>query len=343
MTSGIGKSVLVAIGGNALVLDGEPGSVQRQQERAASFAETVAELVADGWTVVVTHGNGPQVGFILRRGELVAPDATVEGLPDLPLWLAVADSQGGIGHMLAVAIDTALDRAGLDTRAIAVLTHAEVLIDDPAFLAPTKPIGGQLAPDVARKRVAEEGWTVAEIEPGVYRRVVASPVPRTIMEAQHILGLATNGAVVIAAGGGGIPVARDADGWHSVDAVIDKDRASALLAAEIGIDTLVLVTGVDQVYVDFNKPGQRALETVGIDELREHLEGGQFPAGSMGPKVTSAIDFVEHGGNSAIITSLNKMREALDGSAGTQITAGAPSRTRQPGARQPGARQSGGA
>ena len=169
------SAVLIAIGGNALVLDGEPGSIERQLERAASFAETVAELVADGWTVVVTHGNGPQVGFILRRGELVAPDASVEGLPNLPLWLAVADSQGGIGHMLAVALDTALDRAGLSSRAVAVLTHAEVALDDPAFQNPTKPIGGQISAEVARLRVAEEGWAVTEVEPDVFRRVVPSP------------------------------------------------------------------------------------------------------------------------------------------------------------------------
>lgn len=313
------STVLIAIGGNALVLDGEPGSVERQLERAASFAETVAELVADGWTVVVTHGNGPQVGFILRRGELVAPDATVEGLPDLPLWLAVADSQGGIGHMLAVALDTALERAGLDSRAVAVLTHAEVALDDPAFHNPTKPIGGQISAAVARLRVAEEGWSVTEVEPEVFRRVVPSPVPNTIIESDAIRTLSGSGAVVIAAGGGGIPVVRDDAGWHPVDAVIDKDRASALLASEIDLATLVLVTGVDQVYVDFGKPTQRALDRVGTEEMRQHLADGQFPPGSMGPKVDSAVSFVESGGSSAVITSLPGLRDALAGKGGTHI------------------------
>jgi carbamate kinase len=313
------STVLIAIGGNALVLDGEPGSVERQLERAASFADTVAELVKDGWTVVVTHGNGPQVGFILRRGELVAPDATVEGLPDLPLWLAVADSQGGIGHMLAVALDTALERAGLSSRAVAVLTHAEVALDDPAFQNPTKPIGGQIGPAVARMRVAEEGWSVTEVEPDVFRRVVPSPVPNTIIESEAIRTLSGSGAVVIAAGGGGIPVVRDGAGWHPVDAVIDKDRASALLAAEIDLATLVLVTGVDQVYVDFGKPTQRALGRVGTGEMRRHLDDGQFPPGSMGPKVDSAISFVESGGSSAVITSLPGLRDALAGNGGTHI------------------------
>lgn len=313
------SAVLIAIGGNALVLDGEPGSIERQLERAASFAETVAELVTDGWTVVVTHGNGPQVGFILRRGELVAPDASVEGLPNLPLWLAVADSQGGIGHMLAVALDTALERAGSSFRAVAVLTHAEVALDDPAFQNPTKPIGGQISAAVARLRVAEEGWAVTEVEPDVFRRVVPSPIPRTIIEAEPIRTLVGSGAVVIAAGGGGIPVVRDDAGWHPVDAVIDKDRASALLAAEIDLGTLVLVTGVDQVYVDFNKPTQRALDRVGIDEMRRHHADGQFPVGSMGPKVDSAISFVEAGGEHALITSLPGLRDALAGNGGTHI------------------------
>lgn len=312
-------TALVAIGGNALVLDGEPGSVDRQLERAAGFAEVIAGLIRDGWSAIVTHGNGPQVGFILRRGELVAPDATVEGLPDLPLWLAVADSQGGIGHMLAVSIDSALNRAGLPTRAIAVLTHAEVREDDPAFGAPTKPIGGQLTAEAARLRVTEEQWTVHEIEPGTFRRVVASPTPLTIIESEQIRTLVESGAVVIAAGGGGIPVVRSGDGWHPVDAVIDKDRASALLAAEIGVETLVLVTGVDQVYVDFKTPQQRALGEVGLAELREHLAAGQFPAGSMGPKVDSAISFVEGGGRHAVITSLGALREALAGRAGTHL------------------------
>ncbi|WP_127125812.1 carbamate kinase [Georgenia sp. SYP-B2076] len=314
------RTVLVAIGGNALVLDGEAGSVPRQQERAAVFADQVADLVADGWTVVVTHGNGPQVGFILRRGELVAPEAQIEGLPELPLWLAVADSQGGIGHMLTVAIDTALARRGLPSRAVAVLTHAEVDGADPAFGNPTKPIGSRLTAEAARLRASQEGWTVRETGPGTFRRVVASPRPRAIIEADQIRVLVRSGAVVIAAGGGGIPVVRDADGWRSVDAVIDKDRASALLAARVGVDTLVLVTGVDRVYVSYATPAQRALTEVDVGEVRAHLEAGEFPAGSMGPKIESALRFLDDGGRRVVITSLPRLRDALDGRAGTSIT-----------------------
>jgi len=314
-------TALVAIGGNALVLDGEAGSVDLQVERAAQFATTIAELVNDGWSVVVTHGNGPQVGFILRRGELVAPDATLEGLPPLPLWLAVADSQGGIGHMLTVAIDSALLRLGLSTQAITVLTHAEVDRADPAFGRPTKPIGGQMTTEIARHRATEEGWAIVETDPGHFRRVVASPIPHHIVESDAIGSLLDGGSVVVAAGGGGIPVVRDETGWHPIDAVIDKDRASALLATQIDIDTLVLVTGVDQVYVDFNTPDARPLGSVDVTELRTHLDAGQFPAGSMGPKIQSAIDFVENGGSRAIITSLGCLHDAIAGTAGTQLHA----------------------
>jgi carbamate kinase len=314
------RTALVAIGGNALVLDGEPGSIPRQQERAAAFAEHVADLVADGWRVLVTHGNGPQVGFILRRGELVAAERETEGLPELPLWLAVADSQGGIGHLLAVAIDSALARRGMADRAVAVLTHVEVAGDDPAFAAPTKPIGSQMPATIARLRTAQ-GWSVAETSPGVFRRVVASPRPLRIVEADQIRALLGTGAVVVAAGGGGIPVLREDGVWRSVDAVIDKDRASAVLAAITGVDTLVLVTGVDQVCVGFGTPHQRALDDLRPAEAREHLAAGEFPAGSMGPKVESALQFLDDGGRRAVITSLPRLRDALAGRGGTSITA----------------------
>jgi carbamate kinase len=312
--------VLIAIGGNALVRDGESGSVRRQQERSAAFARQVVELVVAGWRVLVTHGNGPQVGFILRRGELVAPDAGVEGLPELPLWLAVADSQGGIGHLLCLAIDDALIAHDRPERAVAVLTHVEVDADDPAFGHPTKPIGGLLTADLARRRVAEEGWSVVETAPGVFRRVVPSPMPTAILEAAQVRTLADAGAVVIGAGGGGIPVVRQDGQWTAVDAVVDKDRSSALLAADIGVDTMVLVTGVDEVCVDFGRPTERALHDVTVEEMRAHLADGQFPAGSMGPKVESALRFVEAGGRQSIITSLERLPDALADKAGTHIS-----------------------
>jgi carbamate kinase len=309
--------VLIAIGGNALVHEGESGSLCRQQERSAEFARQVVELVEAGWRVLVTHGNGPQVGFILRRGELVAPDAGIEGLPELPLWLAVADSQGGIGHLLCLAIDDALVAHDRPERAVAVLTHVEVDADDPAFGHPTKPIGGLLTADSARRRVAEEGWSVAETAPGVFRRVVPSPAPTAILEAVRV---PTCTASRIAVGGGGIPLVRQDGRWAAVDAVVDKDRTSALLAAQTGVDTMVLVTGVDEVYVDFGRPTQRPLHDVTVDEMRAHQAAGQFPAGSMGPKVESALRFVEAGGRRSIITSLEHLPDAMVNKAGTRIT-----------------------
>lgn len=312
-------TVLVAIGGNALVLDGESGSLARQIERSVEFGELVADLVGDGWRVLVTHGNGPQVGYILRRGELVASEAVSEGLPELPLWLAVADSQGGIGHMLTLAIDQALDRRGIDRCAVALLTHCEVDSDDPAFTQPTKPIGSAMTAEVARRRVVDEGWSVHETHPGSFRRVVPSPRPHRIVEATEIQALLHRGAVVVAAGGGGIPISRTPGDWQSLDAVIDKDRASVLLASSVGVGTVILVTGVDEVYTGYGTPGQRALRSTSPDELRALLAAGEFPAGSMGPKVESALDFVEGGGLHAIITSLPRLREALRGTAGTHL------------------------
>lgn len=316
-------TVLIAIGGNALIREGEAGSIELQRDRAATFGTLVAGLVHDGRRVIVTHGNGPQVGYILRRGELVAAEAGLEGLPELPLWLAVADSQGGIGHMLALGINSALEAVGLDDRAVAVLTHCEIDQDDDAFSHPTKPIGGVMNADTARRRMTEEGWTVTELDPGVYRRVVPSPVPQRVIEAAQVQTLLGAGAVVIAAGGGGISVARDDHGWHPVDAVIDKDRASALLARHTGVRVLVLVTGVDEVYVDFGTPAQRPLRSVDPETLRGLLDAGQFPPGSMGPKIASAIDFVEHTGGEAIITSLGALPAALQGEGGTHVIASA--------------------
>lgn len=324
-TGRVSGAVLLAVGGNALVLDGEPGTLVRQQERAARFAAQVADLVADGRRVLVTHGNGPQVGYILRRGELVAADAASEGLPDLPLWLAVADSQGGIGHLLTVALDAALERRGLDARAVAVLTHVEVDPDDPAFATPTKPIGATMTPAVAGRRAAD-GWDVVATAPGVHRRVVASPAPRRVLEAAHVRALLDVGAVVVAAGGGGVPVVRDGDAWRGVDAVVDKDRASALLAAAVGVDTLVLVTGVDEVCVGWGTPAQQALRHVDPATLRTHLDAGEFPAGSMGPKVESALQFVAAGGHRAVITSLPRLHDALAGRTGTHLTVRDPTR-----------------
>jgi carbamate kinase len=313
-------TALIALGGNALVHEDESGSIQRQSRRAREFAVVIADLVQAGWRVLLTHGNGPQVGFILRRGELAGPSAESEGLPELPLWLAVADSQGGIGHLMALALDSEFADRGMPQRAAAVLTHVDVDADDPAFDRPSKPIGGVMDEATARLRREQAGWTLAETSPGHWRRVVASPRPQAVLEVDHIAGLLAGGAVVIAGGGGGIPVVRAEHGWRVVDAVIDKDRTSALLGAAVGIDQLVLVTGVEQVMLDFGTPQARALGEVSAADMARHLKAGQFPPGSMGPKVEASLDFLTGGGGCAVITSIGSLQEALSGRAGTRIT-----------------------
>lgn len=314
------RSVLIAIGGNALVIDGDHTTLDDQRRRAAEFAEHVATLVADGWRVLITHGNGPQVGFILRRGELTGHQGVEERLPDLPLRLAVADSQGGIGHILGLAVDNALRARGLDQRVSAILTHTEVDPDDPALSNPTKPIGSAMSAQRAVSGRDHHGWHISKNADGTYRRVVGSPQPRSILESDAIRTLVESGHIVIAAGGGGIPVRRDACGWTAVDAVIDKDRASALLATDAGIDELVLVTGVDQVAVGFGTSSQRSLSAVTADEMTRHQEAGEFPPGSMGPKVEAALDFLAHGGRASVICSITGIADALAGRGGTRIT-----------------------
>jgi carbamate kinase len=223
-----------------------------------------------------------------------------------------------------VAIDSALARRGSAARAATMLTHVEVDRADPAFAAPTKPIGSVLSRDVALLRQAQEGWTVTETRPGTFRRVVASPTPRAILEADQIATLVSSGCVVIAAGGGGIPVVRDEGGWSGVDAVIDKDRASAVLAAQSGVETLVLVTGVERVCTGYGTPQQRELDRLDAEEARALLSAGEFPPGSMGPKMESALAFLAAGGRETIITSLPALTRALQGNAGTRITSGIP-------------------
>ncbi|HSO69106.1 MAG TPA: carbamate kinase, partial [Arachnia sp.] len=227
--------------------------------------------------------------------------------------------QGGIGHILALALDSRLRSRGLAQVAAAVLTHAEVAADDPAFDHPTKPLGGVMDADTAARRVVE-GWQVAETSPGTWRRVVPSPRPLAVMERDAIGALVASGAVVIAAGGGGIPIVTGPDGWRPIDAVIDKDRTAAVLAAQVGASHLVIITAVEEVSVGWGTPQQRGLRQVDAATLATHLAAGEFPAGSMGPKVEACLDFLADGGKEALITSLPTVRAALNGAAGTHIT-----------------------
>ncbi|HKG56435.1 MAG TPA: carbamate kinase [Candidatus Limnocylindrales bacterium] len=310
------RRAVVAIGGNALILDGQQGTIAEQYDNAIEMARHIAALVSDGWGIVLTHGNGPQVGFILLRSELIGDSAPI---PHLSLEMSSADSQGGIGHILAMALLNELGAHALRDRVAYVLTHTVVDDRDPAFTDPSKPIGPFYTAAQAATRRKRNGWQLVEDSGRGYRRVVPSPKPLRIVESAQIRTLVDAGYVVIAVGGGGIPVVETPHGYVGVEAVIDKDRASALLAASLGVPLLVLSTGVEQVAYHFRKPDQRALARMTAGEAAGYLADGEFPKGSMGPKVEAAIDFLAHGGREVLITTPAALQRAIAGETGTRI------------------------
>ncbi len=313
------RSAVIAIGGNALILDGQRGTIAEQFENATDTARHIAALVADGWRVVVTHGNGPQVGFILLRSELIGESAQI---PRLSLDMSVADSQGGIGHILGNALLNELGARGLKDRVACLLTHVVVDPNDPAFTEPTKPIGPSYTAEEAATKRERDGWAMVEDSGRGYRRIVPSPHPLRIVEEEQIAALVSAGFVVIAAGGGGIPVVEEPPArYRGVEAVIDKDLASALLAASLRIPLLVLSTGVERVAIHFRQPNERFLDRLSVSEARRYLADGEFPKGSMGPKVEAAITFLEHGGSEVLITSPASLERAFAGESGTRIVA----------------------
>jgi carbamate kinase len=322
------RTLLVAIGGNALIRDGQRGSIAEQRENARATCRPIARLAADGWQVVVTHGNGPQVGFILLRSELIGDSAPV---PALSLDMCGADSQGGIGHILGSALSAELAAVGLPDRVACLLTHTVVAETDPAFRSPSKPIGPWFTAEQAAAKRERSGWKTVEDAGRGYRRVVPSPQPLRLVETPQIRTLLDAGYVVIAAGGGGIPVAERAPGvYEGVEAVIDKDLASALLAVELGIPLLIISTGVDKVAVHFRQPDQRLLDHLTVSEARAYLDSGEFPEGSMGPKIRAAITFLERGGAEVLITSPYRLPEAVAGATGTRVVPdGAPQTRRE--------------
>jgi carbamate kinase len=311
------RRAVVAIGGNALILDGQQGTIAEQYGNAVEMAGHIAKLVSEGWGIVLTHGNGPQVGFILLRSELVGDSAPV---PALSLEMSSADSQGGIGHILAMALLNALAARGLPDRVAYVLTHTVVDRSDAAFDQPTKPIGPFYTESDAAAKRERNGWQMIEDSGRGYRRVVPSPAPLRIVESHQIRTLVDAGHVVVAVGGGGIPVVENLPGiYRGVEAVIDKDRASALLAASLDVPLLVLSTGVEQVAVHFRKPDQRFLDRLTVSDARRYLAEGEFPRGSMGPKIEAAIAFLEAGGKEVLITTPAALERAISGATGTWV------------------------
>jgi carbamate kinase len=316
--------LVVALGGNAITRPDDEPSVGAQFSRTRATAELLVPIIASGrYRLVITHGNGPQVGNILLRSD-VAEEAGV--LPRLPIDSAVADTQGAMGYMIQQCISNALWESGIRIPAVTVVTQVIVDEDDPAFSNPTKPVGRFYPEDEAEQVKRVHGWTMKEDSQGRgSRRVVPSPIPQEIVEQDIISELLDQGVIVIACGGGGIPVVTAEGGsLQGTEAVIDKDLASALLANNVGAKTFAIATEVENVFIDYGSSSQRALESVGVDELSTYLSDGQFPSGSMGPKVQAVIGYLERGGERAIITSPDALERALDGLAGTQITSARP-------------------
>jgi carbamate kinase len=311
------ERIVVAIGGNSLIADPAHQTVEDQFAAARETDHHLGGLVAAGYDLTVVHGNGPQVGFILLRSELARGV-----LHEVPLDVCVADSQGAIGYALQQQLQVDLRARGIDRGVVSVVTQVEVDPQDPAFAHPTKPIGSFLDAEEARRRSDEDGWDVAEDADRGWRRVVASPRPVRIVELDAIRTLVDAGAVVVCAGGGGIPVVRD-DTWglRGVPAVIDKDHAAALLAIELGATRLAISTAIEQVWLGFGTDQARPVDHLRLDEAREALAAGtHFAAGSMAPKIEAVITFLEAGGRQAVITTPNLLGSALEGAAGTTIS-----------------------
>lgn len=312
------KLIVVAIGGNSLIRDSEHTSVFDQYQACGVTSRHLGELVRDGWRVVVTHGNGPQVGFILLRSDL-AKDV----LHTVPLDTCGADTQGALGYQIAQTLGNDLWSRGIHRTVVSVVTQCVVERDDPAFEHPSKPIGPFYTEEVARRHQEEDGWMVREDSGRGWRRVVPSPEPKEIVEEEAIKALLDQNMVVVAAGGGGIPVIRlQNKKLQGVAAVIDKDLTSSLLAGNLGADVFLISTGVDKVALNFGTPQQEDIDEMTMTDAVKHLESGQFPAGSMKPKIEAAIRFLQQGGQRVIITHPERLGEAVRGRNGTHIIPG---------------------
>jgi len=312
-------TLVVAIGGNSLIHDPRHVSEADQYRAIGETADHVAAMVGAGWRVAIGHGNGPQVGFVLRRSELARHE-----VHEVPFDVAVAETQGSIGYELAQNLERAFRRRGVERRAVALVTQVEVSPADPAFGAPSKPIGSFMTEAEAARRRDEEGWVVREDAGRGWRRVVPSPRPLRIVEEAAVRTLVEAGFIVVSVGGGGIPVVPDpAGGWRGVAAVIDKDLASSLLARVLRAERFVISTAVERVALDWGRPSQRWVDRLTVSEAKAYLaEGVHFAPGSMAPKIEACIEFLEAGGEAAIITSPERLEAALAGRAGTWIVPG---------------------
>lgn len=314
------KLAIIAIGGNSLISDEAHNSVEDQYDAVCRTANHVAGIIEQGYDVVITHGNGPQVGFILRRSEIASEIAHMHRVP---LVNCGADTQGAIGYQIQQALDNEFLRRGMRKSAVTIITQVVVAADDPAFRNPSKPIGSFYTEEqVAALRRENPDWVFKSDSGRGYRRMVASPKPCRIVEKDVIKQLASYGYCVIAVGGGGIPVSEQPDGTlRGIDAVIDKDLATSLLASQISADTLVISTAVPKVSLNYGQPNQRDLDQVTLAELKQYVQQNHFAPGSMLPKIQAVIEFLERGGKKAIVTSPDLLEEAVAGRTGTHVTA----------------------
>ena len=310
-----GKLIVIAIGGNSLIEDSKHVTVASQYEAANKTAKHIARLVKAGNRVVIAHGNGPQVGYILRRAEIASQE-----LHTVPLDSCVADTQGAIGYQLQMALDNQMALDGIKKNIATVVTQVEVRDDDPSFKKPTRPIGSFMSQEVALEHKEKDNWNVVEDAGRGYRRVVASPKPVSIIELETIKCLLDNGIIVIAAGGGGIPVVKNSDGTLSGrEAVIDKDLAAAMLAKDLKADMFVISTAVPKVCLNFGKPNQQTLDTISTKDAEKYMAEGHFAPGSMLPKIQALTDFVKSTGNMGIVTDPENLYDAVYGDMGTKI------------------------
>ena len=303
------KTSVLAIGGNSLIKSKNHIAMAWQYEAVKETAKYIADLIAEGLNIVITHGNGPQVGFIYRRGELARHE-----LPLIPLDICGADTQGAIGYMIQKALRNEFRRRGMARKVVTVVTQTVVDKDDPSFTNPTKPIGSFMPEQEAAANRKEFGWQIVEDAGRGFRRVVPSPLPKEILELDAVKSLVESGYIVIAAGGGGVPVVWNEQGeLEGVEAVIDKDLASALLANKLGADALIISTAVDGVYLNFGQENQKPIKRATLSEIKEYLGEGHFKPGSMKPKIEAIIQFLERGGKKAVITSPENLLKCGEG------------------------------